>query len=407
MGRGKLAFWRLVLILLAMIWAGSAEAARYVDNLDKTVRDNRTGLTWQKSDDGTTRSWDDAVSYCDTLNLGGRDDWRLPRVDELRTIVDYLRYSPAIDPVFNSNLTFYWSSSTNVNGPDAPWPYDRWSVDFWIGEVLAYSNPYGNYVRCVRGGPFWPFDPSEHLVPDGDTVQDRLNGYVWQRSTDDQGYAWEEAQGYCAGQAIGGQSGWRLPAIEELMTIIDYERYDPALSKNVWQNPRPFNYWSSTSWASATGNAWLVKFYGSQDLQSGGVHGHGKFYGDYVRCVRGGPETFGTLNLLKSGNGNGNVTSVPGKMDCGADCNEQNGEFGVGMPVTLKALADAGSKFAGWSGPCTGAGECSITMAAVVDVTAEFTKATPSVPAFSGLGMVAFGVLLAVSAILFLRRKEA
>jgi len=125
--------------------------ARYKANGDGTVTDFKTGLMWQQADDATERGWNEAWTYCDNLVLGGHEDWSLPPVDALETIVDYSRSGPAIDPVFNCRSDYYWSSSTPVNITDC-----TWTVDFDHGFValggLGIIDNY-DYVRCVRGGP--------------------------------------------------------------------------------------------------------------------------------------------------------------------------------------------------------------------------------------------------------------
>lgn len=122
------------------------------DNND-TVIDYETGLTWQQRDDGWIRNWADASQYCSDLVLGGKEDWRLPSIDELETIIDYSQYAPSIDPLFDlGHYTyeyFYWSSSTYPNYPD-----EAWVVLFYYGQVYACAKiNYGYYARCVRGGP--------------------------------------------------------------------------------------------------------------------------------------------------------------------------------------------------------------------------------------------------------------
>jgi len=49
--------------------------------------DSTRGLCWQNPPDETLRNWGDAVAYCDGLELGGRDDWQLPTVDDLRSLI--------------------------------------------------------------------------------------------------------------------------------------------------------------------------------------------------------------------------------------------------------------------------------------------------------------------------------
>ncbi|HBP88578.1 MAG TPA: hypothetical protein DD706_12865, partial [Nitrospiraceae bacterium] len=78
-----------------------------------------------------------------------------------------------------------------------------------------------------------------------------------------------------------------------------------------------------------------------------------------------------TLAVTKSGTGSGTVSSNPGGISCGNDCNES---YANGTSVTLTAVATAGSTFAGWSGSgCTGTGTCTVSMTAVRAVTATFT----------------------------------
>jgi hypothetical protein len=106
----------------------------YADNGDGTITDNVTTLMWQKQDDGTTRTWDAAGTYCTGLSLGGHADWRLPNDIELMSIVDYGRYSPAINTSYfpNTQSSPYWSCSAAAY---AAWV--SWNVDFSQG----YAGP--------------------------------------------------------------------------------------------------------------------------------------------------------------------------------------------------------------------------------------------------------------------------
>lgn len=103
----------------------------FIDNGDGTVTDLATGLMWQLADDGQTRDWKDALAYAEGLTLAGYDDWRLPDIKELQSIVDYTRSpqttnSPAINPLFSlteiidekgdKNYGFYWSGTTHQDG---------------------------------------------------------------------------------------------------------------------------------------------------------------------------------------------------------------------------------------------------------------------------------------------------
>jgi len=137
-----------------------------MDNLDGTVTDTCTGLMWQKdtadvSGNGSNGdwadrvAWQDALKYCENVSFAGHDDWRLPNVRELQSIVDYGRHKPACDPIFQDDPSLgwgvqYWSSSfCYIN-----WPGRYWCVDFINGGVFHWEdwNP-GYYVRAVRNAP--------------------------------------------------------------------------------------------------------------------------------------------------------------------------------------------------------------------------------------------------------------
>ena len=76
------------------------------------------------------------------------------------------------------------------------------------------------------------------------------------------------------------------------------------------------------------------------------------------------------LNVTKSGNGDGTVTSDPGAIDCGSDCDD---EYVVGNEVTLMADPDPGSELREWTG-CTSVDgdECTVTIGDSNDVNARF-----------------------------------
>jgi len=75
------------------------------------------------------------------------------------------------------------------------------------------------------------------------------------------------------------------------------------------------------------------------------------------------------LNVTLTGAGAGQVTSTPTGISCGSDCSES---FVDSTSVTLQQTAQAGSSFNGWSGDCSGMGECAFNMSSPRTVTAEF-----------------------------------
>jgi hypothetical protein len=78
-----------------------------------------------------------------------------------------------------------------------------------------------------------------------------------------------------------------------------------------------------------------------------------------------------TLNVDKTSNGTGTITSSPAGIDCGGDCTQV---YDIGTVVTLTASAGLGSSFAGWSGACSGTGTCVVTMNSATSVTAAFNN---------------------------------
>jgi uncharacterized repeat protein (TIGR02543 family) len=84
------------------------------------------------------------------------------------------------------------------------------------------------------------------------------------------------------------------------------------------------------------------------------------------------PVTSATLTVIRTGGGNGRVTSTPAGINCGSSCTFS---YAVGTRVTLRAIPGKNSTFTGWSGACTGtAPTCKVRMTAARTVTATFTR---------------------------------
>jgi len=239
-----------------------------------TVTDNVTSLMWQREDDDTRRTWDNAISYCEGLTLGGHTDWRLPNEYELQSIVDYGRNNPAINPMVfpETDDAFYWSSPTY-----AGYAGSAWSVGFGDGYFSGYYKTFTFYVRCVRGEETFPSSFTDNL--DG-TVTDNGTGLMWQQEDDNQARNWESALAYCEDRDLGGHVDWRLPDVKELRSIVDNTRYNPAIDPVAFPGTNPTYYWSSSTIANYTPYAWSVLF------DYGDVYRYDKTNTYYVRCVR-------------------------------------------------------------------------------------------------------------------------
>lgn len=116
--------------------------------LGGSVTDNRTKLVWQSGTAAGTMTWQNALTYCETLVLDGQSDWRLPNGKELLSLVDPAQASPTISTVFASRpAVTFWSSSVPRNGPTT-----AYAVSFNTGASDGIGTDINQLrsVRCVR-----------------------------------------------------------------------------------------------------------------------------------------------------------------------------------------------------------------------------------------------------------------
>ncbi|MDM8555643.1 TIR domain-containing protein [Desulfococcaceae bacterium HSG7] len=123
----------------------------YKENGDGTINDHATGLIWQQSGSDWL-TYKNAQKYVQKLNrkkFAGFNDWRLPTVEELASLLEAEERSDDlyIDPVFDENQRWCWSSDT-VKGSSGL----AWVVGFSLGLVLRSHLLYNSYVRVVRAG---------------------------------------------------------------------------------------------------------------------------------------------------------------------------------------------------------------------------------------------------------------
>ena len=117
-----------------------------IDNGNGTVTDEATGLMWQQKSPPPL-NWEDSIKYCSKMTLVGYTDWRMPTIQELKSIVDYNRFNPAINTTYfpNTALSFYWSSTVGAN-----YTFVAWGVFFDYGFVYYDNKIYNYFVRAVR-----------------------------------------------------------------------------------------------------------------------------------------------------------------------------------------------------------------------------------------------------------------
>ena len=119
---------------------------------DKIIVDRTTGLEWQAPLEAHIEDldWEKALAKCEKSDYAEQDDWRLPNVNELRSLLNYDKHGPATDfpGITEDNDGIFWSSS--------PYVYIEslaWGVSFASGIVYNSNMDFYYSVRCVRGGP--------------------------------------------------------------------------------------------------------------------------------------------------------------------------------------------------------------------------------------------------------------
>lgn len=237
---------------------------QYVDNGDGTITDLVTGLMWQQ-DPGEKITYDEAVSGAASFSLAGYDDWRLPTIKELYSLIDFSGVDPSgINGDDTSGLTPFidtdyfafeygdpasgeriidsqFISSTEFVGPSGLGDL-VFGVNFADGRIKGYpSTPMPGqqdgklfFVLYVRGNLEYG---QNELIDNGEgTVSDLATGLTWTQADSGYGMDWEGALAYCESLEVSGMDDWRLPNVKELQSIVDYTR-SPATSSSAAIDP--------------------------------------------------------------------------------------------------------------------------------------------------------------------------
>lgn len=232
----------------------------YTDNGDGTITDNVTGLMWQQSPDITgdgvidvddKMTYYDAVAAADTFSLAGHDDWRLPTIKELYSLIMFSGIDPSgpdpdnLVPFINTDYFdfAYGDESSGERLIDAQYATETlyvgtvfngeqaiFGVNFADGRIKGYPTdpPPGKaeaklfYVLYVRENSDYGIN---EFVDNGDgTITDNATGLMWMQTDNGEGLIWEDALSYAENLEFAGYSDWRLPDAKELQSIVDYTR---------------------------------------------------------------------------------------------------------------------------------------------------------------------------------------
>jgi hypothetical protein len=135
---------RPTLLLLGLLVAGKLYAGceqLSVDTSQSVVRDSASGLTWSRClvgqvgngcvGAGSTLSWADALNQARSTELGGQDNWRMPKIEELKKL--YSMGPACVAPAFPGiGSALSWSASANID-----YATDAWAFDFAGGTVVV------------------------------------------------------------------------------------------------------------------------------------------------------------------------------------------------------------------------------------------------------------------------------
>jgi hypothetical protein len=113
-------------------------------------------------------------------------------------------------------------------------------------------------------------------------VTDKSTGLMWMRCS--AGQTWARATASCTGTALkigwdqilvvnnfnaaggfAGKKDWRLPNINELRSIVEDCRSDPAINTVLFPDTPSIKYWTASSYIGLATNAWVVDFAQGRD----------------------------------------------------------------------------------------------------------------------------------------------
>lgn len=226
-----------------------------------TVTDTITGLMWQHTDGGEM-TIEKAGLYCDTLTLAGYNDWRLPDIHELFSILNHERTNPALDPTSfgNTAAAYWWSADRQANDSNKVWVTNAGggAGNHPKTETISAGGTKRFHVRAVRSASS-PEILNTRFQDNGDgTVTDQITGLTWLNRLQQDTMDWEQALRLADSSSAAGKTDWRLPNIKEMQSVSDQKLFLPCISKQVLNFTGNRKFWTSTTLSNQSDKAWFL-----------------------------------------------------------------------------------------------------------------------------------------------------
>ncbi len=248
------------------------------------VVDNLTGLMWTRNATAGAGSWDVAVVASHIIERFGYDDWRLPSVLEMESLVDAGELLPALIFLhpFNNLATNYWTGTGDTldtnkawvvgiqDGTVARWARTNTAPAYWpVRSHTTGKAPVpktGQTLSLLAGddgdlqpGVAWPV-PRFTIMADTNLVFDNLCGRMWTRQIGiGATTSWALAIDHCTGMTLGGYDDWRLPTRREVLSLIDYGSPTLLPAGHPFTGTPAVPFWTSTSYRPLPANyAWGI-----------------------------------------------------------------------------------------------------------------------------------------------------
>lgn len=146
----------------------------------------------------------------------------------------------------------------------------------WQGTAKNYYDPKHNVGTSYKSEQSFEFvNGTSRWV--SSIVRDKNTGLFWESQNQAWKRNWKDAKAYCEALNKWWKT-WRLPTKKELMWLVDFSRYRPAININYF-TVAPDRYWSSTTYATHTDTAWYLDFNYGHTGWDDNIRGY------YVLCV--------------------------------------------------------------------------------------------------------------------------